>query len=158
MQAAIIHFEDIFRKKDQFFIGKTLKKIKRSIKIENNEIPVYILPVTKEKPSVKAIKRFITYLKEEKIKYIIFSEAALPFRSLFENINEGFEFFSGMHVIHHKIFDILRKCAEKNNVELSASTVTLLTDYPEQAKEMILKIYRYVKKIRTSETSRLRCG
>ena len=43
MQAAIIHFENIFRKKDQFFIGKTLKKIKKSIKIENNEIPVYIL-------------------------------------------------------------------------------------------------------------------
>lgn len=148
MQAAIIHFEDIFQKKDQFFIGKTLKKVKRSIQIDNITIPVYLLPITKEKPSVKSIKRFITYLNEEKIKYIIFSEAALPFRSLFESLNNGLVFFSGKHVIHQKIFDILRKCAEKKELELSSSTVTLVTEYPEQAKEMILKIYRYVKKIK----------
>ena len=148
MNSAIIHFEDSFSRMDQFFINKTIKRIKKSITLENTAIPMYLLPISKEKPSLKAMKRFITYLKEEKIKYVIFSPSALPFLELFISQNEGLEFFSGKHVIYHKIFDILRKYAEKKDIELSASTVTILTEYPEQAKEIILKIYRYVKKIR----------
>lgn len=148
MNAAIIHFEDRFSRLDQILINRTLKKVKRTIKMQEEHIPMYLLPLSKDKPSAKVMKRFITYLKEEKIKYVIFSKEALPFLELFKNHNEGIEFFSGIHVIHYKIFDILRKYADKKNIELSASTVTLITEYPEQAKEMILRIYRYVKKIR----------
>jgi len=148
MNAAIIHFENIFSKTDQILINKTLKQVKRIINMEESKIPLYLLPIYKEKPSPRAMKRFITYLKEEKIRYIIFTEAALPYRELFLELTNDFQFFSGHHVIYYKIFDILKKYAEKQGIELTNSTVTLLTEFPEQAKEMILKMYRYVKKIR----------
>lgn len=149
MDAAIIHFEPCFSKWDQsVFFNKTIKKIKKTINIKDVSVFVYTLPLNEENPSEKALKRFFTYLKGEKIKYIISSNQAKEFTNVLEQLEENFLFFNGKTVINYLIYDILRKCAKIKEIKPEESTVTLLINDPHYAKEIILKICLHVKRIR----------
>jgi len=148
MNSAMIHFEPCFSRKDQgIFLKRTLKKVKKTVKIENKEILVYTVPVCIEKPSERAIRKFIEYLKKENIKKIILSDAAalLPFKDEFY---KNFSVFDGAAVINYKIQDILRKYVSTKEADLSNCAVLLYTNSPELAKECILKIYKHVRKIK----------
>lgn len=148
MSCAIVHFKPCFTKWNQIFFTKKLKeKIKSEIIISNKKIPVYLIPVVKEKPSEKMIAWFISYLKEEKIDTILLSDdsEALPFINKIKNC---FQIFDGTKVINYKLYDILRKCAEVKQVELSKSTLIVYVNEPEFAKNYILKTYKFVKKIK----------
>lgn len=148
MSCAIVHFKPCFTKWNQIFFTKKIKeKIKEETIILDKKIPVYLIPVVKEKPSEKMIAWFISYLKKEKIDTILLSDdaEALPFINKIKNC---FQIFDGTKVINYKLYDILRKCAEVKQVELSKSTLIVYANEPEFAKDYILKTYKFVKKIK----------
>lgn len=148
MQSALIHFEPVFTKWEQnIFIKKAFKKVKSTIMINEKEIPVYKMPVFMEKPSKKMMQRFISYLKEENIEYVLLSESAASL-SVSYILKNHFKLFTGGSVINYKLYEILKKCAESRNKELSDSSVVLITESLENAKEFIMKIYKHVKKIK----------
>ena len=147
MQGAIIHFEPIFSNLDQsLLIKKTLKKVKKEIITENLKIPVYCMPIAEKKPSQKAIYHFVNHLKENNIQSIILSEQAKKFAYLLKEYKKDFYIFNGNYVINYKINDILRKYAREKNIEIGKSTAVLITNSPEKAREIILKIYKIVKR------------
>lgn len=148
MNLAIIHHEPIFSKWNQIFFTKKVKeKIKREITILNKKVPVYLIPIIKEKPSEKAINQFILYLKEENIDIVLLSNdvECLP---VAKEIKKHFLFLNGNKVINYRLYDILRKCADARNTELSKSTLIISAEEPEQVKQFILKVYKFVKKIK----------
>ncbi len=148
MKSAIIDFEPIFTKWEQrFFIKKAFKKIKSSVMVNEKEILIYKIPVVEEYPSEKMMFRFISHLKDEKIDTIILSDRAklLPVSSMLKN---HFKFYDGNSVINYKLYDILRKCAESQCLELCDATLILATNKPDVAKEFILKVYKHVKRIK----------
>ena len=148
MKSALIHFEPVFTKWEQsLFIKKAFKKVKSTIIINEKEIPVYKIPVFSEKPSEKMIQRFINYLKEENIDSVLLSESA-ALLSVSYMLKNHFKFFTGNYVINYKLYEILKKCAESRSLELSDSTLVLLTESYENAKEFIIKVYKNVRKIK----------
>lgn len=148
MKSAIIHFEPVFSRWDQsLFTRKAFKNVKSEINVNDKQILIYNIPVWKEKPSEKMMLRFISYLKEEEIDTILLSDSAEAL-SISHVLKKHFKIFNGSFVINYKLYDILRKCAEAHSLELSESTLVLLTSQPEKAKEFILKIYKHIKRIK----------
>ena len=148
MNSAMIHFEPCFSRMDQgIFLKRTLKKIKKTIKVENYDVLIYKIPICIEKPSERAIQKFILLLKEDLIKNIILSDdaASLPF---LEEFKKHFNIIDGASVINYRIYDILRKCVSMKENDLSDCSIILYTNTPELAKECILKIYKHVRKIK----------
>ncbi len=153
MQSAIIHFEPVFSNLDQsLLIKKSLKKVKKEMESEGIKIPVYCLPIAEKKPSQKAVHHFVKYLKENNIQSIIFSEQAKKFEYLLKEYEKEFYIFNGNYVINYKIYDILRKYAREKEMEIGKSTAVLITNSPERAQEVILKIYKFVRKIKIETT------
>ncbi len=147
MQSAIIHFEPVFSKYDQgIFFKRALKRCKRSFIIEGKEFFVYLVPIFLEKPSEKALSRWIDYVKEEGVRRVIVSKTVKGLK-MADSLREAFSVYDGKSVINYKLYDILRKCAGEKGVNLSDSTLMLSSNDPERVKEAILKCYQYVRKI-----------
>ena len=148
MKAAIIHFEPVFSPFNQTFgIKKAILKTKKEIKEEKIKIPVYLVPITEKNPSEKAIAKFSTYLKKEGITHIIFSKEAYKKQIIREKMENNFQSFTGSEIVKYKLYDILKKYAGGKAIPIGSSTLILETDSPEKARQYILKIYKYVKKI-----------
>ena len=148
MSSAIIHINiDVSNIQQKFWLTKKLNQSRKSIKVENKTIPVFDLPVSLQYCSEKIIKKCITYLKKENITHILLSDSMkeLPASTF---LKEHFYTFDGTAVINYKIYDILKKYATEKEIHLADSSLLLYTDFPEKAKEIILKLYKHVRKIK----------
>ncbi len=143
MPGAIIHFEPIFSRLDQgFFFQRTLKKIKR----ERPDFLLYLLPINQERPSKKALYEFISYLKNEKIERILFTEA-MKKRPEAEILLKHFQTYEGNTIINETIHEILKNCSQKKHLCLQDCTLVFYTNYTETLKELVFKLYPFVKTI-----------
>ncbi|MBR5236958.1 MAG: hypothetical protein IKW06_06285 [Clostridia bacterium] len=148
MKAAMIHFEPVFSHFNQTFgIKKALLHTKKEIKEEKIKIPVYLVPVTEKNPREKAIEKFSSFLIKEGITHIILSNKAYKNNLIRKKMETTFETFTGTEFVKYKLYDILRKYAGSKGINLGISTLIIETDSPEKARQYILKIYKYVKKI-----------
>ncbi len=147
MNGAILHFEPIFSKWDQsIFLSKTLKRIKSEIKVDNMTIPLYLLPINIDTPSEKAMDKFTCYLKEEKVDKVLLTDAVkkLP---ICKKIKNGFYIYDGKPIINYYLIDILKKCSFDQELSLQESTLVLISDSPEQVKEILVKCCSIVKDV-----------
>lgn len=148
MSVALLHFEPCFKKIDQnIFFKRTLKKLKKQVIVCGKPITVYLIPVYEKKISEKAVEKFITYLKSEKVDKILLSDSANSL-SCSQKIKNAFLSCSGSSVIIYMVYDILKKCAAQKNIDLYESTIILSDEQPHIMKKTILKLYKYVKKIK----------
>lgn len=149
MACGIVYFTPGLSKADRgIFLRRTLRRCKTVISCEGKPVSLFRLPVCETAPSEKAMRRFVTYLKDNQIDRILLSQIPPSVAETLAPLTQNFTVFDGFSVINYKIYDILRKYAAKSGINLAESTVVLCTDIPETARQLILKLYRHVRRIR----------
>lgn len=149
MACGIVYYEPGLSKADQgIFLRRTLRRCKTVISCEGKPISLFRLPICETAPSKKVIRRFADFLKENAIDRILFGQIPQSIAEISAPLYREFAVFDGFSVINCKIYDILRKYAAMHNINLAESTVVLCTDAPEAARQLILKLYRHVRRIR----------
>jgi len=105
------------------------------------------VPVYKEKIKERDMEKMIAYLKSNQVTHVLLTQDFLQYTKFCQMMQEKFLMPEGIRIIKNKIFDIIRKCAIENCIEVQNSTVSIVTDSPKEAEEYIMRLYRHVKKI-----------
>jgi len=154
MAAAIIYIEGNSSLLHQIKLFKTLQALKIKKTFLNINYVAYGIPLYKGNIKEKQLKKCIDFIKKDNITKVLLADS-VP-NDIYHILSTEFEVIQGNKIINCMISDILKVCAAKREINLEDSTVVLLTDNPDHAKEIILHIYKYVKKIeiKTKEQNR----
>lgn len=152
MSDAIIYTQDNPSLLRQIRINQTMQALKLRKQFLNIDYVAYGIPLYKGKIKDKQLNKCIDFIKKDNIENILLSDYADA--EIKEKIMQKFNVINGNRIINCMIFDILKVCAVKKEMELENSTVVLITDNPERAKDVILQIYKYVKKIEIETTEK----
>ncbi len=149
MSCGFIYFEPGFSKVDQsVLLRRTLRECETEIKTEGMKLRLFRLPLCEENPSMKTVSRFSAWLKKREIHQLYISDLPAQFVEVKRALAREFSIFNGLSVIDYAIYDILRKYAAQKEIKLADATLVLYTNNPQKTRDMILKLYRHVRRIR----------
>lgn len=148
MSCGLIYFESGLKMAEQnIFLRRTLKQCETELVTEGKRLLLFRLPVSTERPSERAVFRFIDFLKNKGIKKVYLHEIPKKFAGVIAPIYREFEVFDGFSVINYALYDIIRKYAAQKGMILRDVTLVLHTDAPQKAEHVISLLHRHVHRI-----------
>ncbi len=116
--------------------------LKKNRFLQQGDICIYEVPIMKRK---KNYLKVCKYLKNKGVKNVYFSK--LTDSVLSYDLKTEFQYIYGENNFYNNFVSVLEFFAQKKGIPLKESTVAFISDDVKKTEQLLLKIYKKIKKI-----------